>query len=210
MRIAPGKGPGPPLLVAADFYFFLNLCFSGSVGLDDHLTDQPLASILFASVSLGGGCFARAYQKIVSDRGPGAFSIDSIEKSPHSPQHFLYFRPLPHGQGSFRPTFFAATIVFGGFNKISRSLISSGSSGSNPIVNFQPFFSNSDATSFIRFSVCTRTMAGFFSVPNFAAFFPSNIFSISSPLYKCSGIYLSHSFPESFYFIIKSQDNPGN
>ena len=117
----------------------------------------------------------------VSDRRHGAFSIDSIEKSPHSPQHFLYFRPLPHGQGSFRPTFFAATIVFGGFNKISRSLISSGSSGSNPIVNFQPFFSNSDATSFIRFSVCTRTMAGFFSVPNFAAFFPSNIFAISSP-----------------------------
>jgi hypothetical protein len=110
-----------------------------------------------------------------------AFSMD---KSPHSPQHFLYFLPLPHMQGSFRPTFFAATIVFGGFNKISKSLISSGSSGSNPIVYFQPFFSNIDATSFMRFSVGTRTIAGFFSVPNFAAFFPSNIFAISSPLYK--------------------------
>jgi len=32
------KGPGPPLLVAADFYFFY-LCFIGSVGFDDRLTD---------------------------------------------------------------------------------------------------------------------------------------------------------------------------
>jgi hypothetical protein len=33
------KGPGPPLLVAADFLKFFNLCFIGPVGSDDHLTD---------------------------------------------------------------------------------------------------------------------------------------------------------------------------
>jgi hypothetical protein len=35
----PWKGPGPPLLVAADFLIFFNLCFIGSVGFDDHFTD---------------------------------------------------------------------------------------------------------------------------------------------------------------------------
>ena len=28
---------------------------------------------------------------------------------PHLPQHFLYFLPLPHGQGSFRPILGGAT-----------------------------------------------------------------------------------------------------
>ena len=42
----PWKGPGPPLLVAADFFY---LCFIGSVGFDDHLTDSSFASILIAS-----------------------------------------------------------------------------------------------------------------------------------------------------------------
>lgn len=32
------------------------------------------------------------------------FSFDGITTS-HVPQHFLYFLPLPHGQGSLRPTF---------------------------------------------------------------------------------------------------------
>jgi len=92
-------------------------------------------------------------------------------KSPYFPQHFLCFFPLPQGQGSFRPTFFSATIVFGGFNKTSKSVISSGLSGSNPIVYFQPFFSNVDATSFIRFSVWTLTMAGFFQYLILPSFF---------------------------------------
>jgi hypothetical protein len=63
----PWKGPGPPLLVAADFLIFFNLCFIGSVGFDDHLTDSSLASILFASASLGGGCSAGVYHQIVKN-----------------------------------------------------------------------------------------------------------------------------------------------
>ena len=40
----PWKRPGPPLLVAADFYKeFFALCFIGSVGFDDHLTESSLA-----------------------------------------------------------------------------------------------------------------------------------------------------------------------
>jgi len=36
----PWKGPGPSLLVVADFLkFFFNLCFIGSVGFDGHLAD---------------------------------------------------------------------------------------------------------------------------------------------------------------------------
>ena len=42
-EVGPWKEPGPPLLVAADFYFFS--LFIGSVGSDDHLTDYSLASI---------------------------------------------------------------------------------------------------------------------------------------------------------------------
>jgi hypothetical protein len=44
--------------VAADCLNFFNLCFIGSVGFDDHLTDSSLASILFASAGFGGGCSA--------------------------------------------------------------------------------------------------------------------------------------------------------
>jgi len=73
-----------------------------------------------------------------------------------------------------RPTFFSAIFVFGGFNNISKSVISSGLSGFNPIVYFQLFFSNIDATSCNLFSVCTLTTAGLFSVPNFAFFLPLN------------------------------------
>ena len=46
--------------MAPDFLIFFNLCFIGSVGLDDHLTDSSLASILFASAGLGGGWSAGA------------------------------------------------------------------------------------------------------------------------------------------------------
>jgi hypothetical protein len=97
------------------------------------------------------------------------------------PQHFLYFLPLPHGQGSLRPTFFSATCGVGQFNSVSKSVMSSGLSGANSILYVQPFSSKVAATSFIRFSVCTLTTAGFFSVPSFAAFFPSKIFSIFPP-----------------------------
>ena len=113
-------------------------------------------------------------------------------KKPYLPQHFLYFFPLPHGQGSLRPTFFSAIFVFSGFNNISKFVISSGLSGSNSIVYFQPFSSNTDSNSFTLSSVCTFTTAGLFSVPNFAVFLPSNIFFIFSPLrdYK---IHLPHN-----------------
>ncbi len=102
--------------------------------------------------------------------------------NPYLPQHFLYLRPLPHGHGSLRPTFFSALTVLGGFNNISKSVISSGLSGSSPIVYSQPFFSNIDATSSNLFFVCTLTTAGLFSVPNFAVFLPENLFSMFSPL----------------------------
>ena len=29
----------------------------------------------------------------------------------HAPQHFLYFLPLPHGQGSFLPVFGVACLI---------------------------------------------------------------------------------------------------
>ena len=53
---------------------------------------------------------------------------------PHyTEQQFLNFFPLPHWQGSLRPTFFSAIVGFSGFNKRFRSLTSSGFSGSNAI-----------------------------------------------------------------------------
>jgi len=64
----PWKRPGPPLLVAADYFnFFFNICFIGSVDFNDHLTDSPFESILFDSASFGGGCSAGAYQQIVKN-----------------------------------------------------------------------------------------------------------------------------------------------
>ncbi len=50
-------------------------------------------------------------------------------------QHFLNFLPLPHGQGSLRPTFVAATTGAGGWSARSRSERSSGLSGSRPMRN---------------------------------------------------------------------------
>ena len=80
-----------------------------------------------------------------------------------------------------RPTFFSARFVFGGFSNSSRSVRSSGLSGANSTLYFQPFSSNFDSISLTLFSDCTVTTAGFRSVPNFPAFFPSNIFFIFSP-----------------------------
>jgi len=97
------------------------------------------------------------------------------------PQHFLYFFPLPHGQDSLRPTCLSAIFVFSGFNNISRSFISSGLSGSSPMVYLHPFSSNTDSNSFTLSAVCTLITAGFAAVPNFAVFLPLKIFSIFSP-----------------------------
>ena len=94
---------------------------------------------------------------------------------PYSLQQFLYFFPLPHGQGSLRPTFFSTILCLGGFSNRVKSVISSGLSGSNSILYFHPLCSNADLTSLNLFSVCTVTTAGFFSVPNFALFMPSKI-----------------------------------
>jgi hypothetical protein len=52
--------------VAADFLKeFFDLCFIGSAGFGDHLTDSSFAGILFASAGFGGGCSSDAYQQIV-------------------------------------------------------------------------------------------------------------------------------------------------
>jgi hypothetical protein len=44
---------------------------------------------------------------------------------PYSLQQFLYFFPLPHGQGSLRPTFFSTILGLGGFSNRVKSEISS-------------------------------------------------------------------------------------
>jgi hypothetical protein len=101
---------------------------------------------------------------------------------PQWPQQFLDFLPLPHGQGSLRPTFFSAIIGFSGFNNRFRSLTSSGFSGSNSIRYFQPCFSNNDVASLYRASDCTLTPAGFLAVPNRAGFLAPNLFfRLSAP-----------------------------
>ena len=51
--------------MAADFKNFFDLSFIGSVGFDGHLIHKSLASILFASAGLGGGCSDDEYQQIV-------------------------------------------------------------------------------------------------------------------------------------------------
>ena len=43
------------------------------------------------------------------------------------PQHFLYFFPLPHGQGSFLPTFFSLRTVPEFFCSLYNSLLRSAS-----------------------------------------------------------------------------------
>ena len=124
--------------------------------------------------------------------------------------------PLPHGQGSLRPTFFPAMVGFGGFNNRFGSLTSSGLSGSNPIRYFQPCASNVDVTSLNRASDCTLTTAGFFSVPNLAVFLAPNILV----LFAASTLFLIvpmseilfpiHGNSSSFLFFLQSirQSNP--
>ncbi|SJM94344.1 hypothetical protein CRENPOLYSF1_530031 [Crenothrix polyspora] len=48
-------------------------------------------------------------------------------------QHFLYFFPLPQGQASLR-LIFAEIAGLGGFKAFSKSEISSGLSGSKPMI----------------------------------------------------------------------------
>jgi hypothetical protein len=67
MKMAPGRGRGHLCRWPLIFKFFFNFCFIGSVGFDDHLTDSSLASILFASTGLGGGCSAGVYHQIVKN-----------------------------------------------------------------------------------------------------------------------------------------------
>jgi len=65
--MAPGRGRGHLCWGTLIFKFFFNLCFIGSIGFDDHLTDSSLASVLFVSASFGGGWSAGAYQQIVKN-----------------------------------------------------------------------------------------------------------------------------------------------
>lgn len=61
------------------------------------------------------------------------------------PQHFLYFLPLPHEHGSFRPIVITlyTVLVFSGFlpSNFMKSDVSSSLSGSIPITTFQPLSS---------------------------------------------------------------------
>jgi len=86
---------------------------------------------------------------LVTDQDPNLLQDNSKDvKKLYLPQHFLNFFPLPHGQASLRSTFFSAIFVFSGFNNISKSIISSGLSGSNSIAYFQPLSSKTDSNSF--------------------------------------------------------------
>ena len=66
-----------------------DLCFIGSVGFDDHLIDKSLASILFASASLGGGCSDDVYQQIVRNMQKNFISI-------HKPPASIRFAPIKY------------------------------------------------------------------------------------------------------------------
>jgi hypothetical protein len=86
---------------------------------------------------------------------------------PHStltPQHFLYFFPLPHGHGSLRPIF-SDRAGSEGFNAFSKSEMSSGLSGSKPTINFHPWAAHWSATYLALCSERTRTTIGLLSVP---------------------------------------------
>jgi hypothetical protein len=75
--------------VAAEFLIFFNLCFIGSIGFDDHLIESSLASILFASASLGGGWSAGAYQQILKNMQKNFISI-------HKPPASIRFALIKH------------------------------------------------------------------------------------------------------------------
>jgi hypothetical protein len=80
---------GPSLLVVADFLKFFNLCFIGSVHFDGHLTNKPLASILFASAGFGSSCSADAYQQIKKN-------MKKIFITIHKPPMSIRFAPIMH------------------------------------------------------------------------------------------------------------------
>lgn len=92
---------------------------------------------------------------------------DSLSAGYDYPQQFLYLFPLPQGQSSLRPVLDELT-GSGGWSSFMRSDMFSGFSGSNPMINFHPYCSKISATSFARSKSWTCTIAGFFSVPNFA------------------------------------------
>jgi hypothetical protein len=87
--MAPGRGRGHLCWWPLIFYFFFNPCFIGSIGFDDHFTESSLASILFASASLGGGWSAGAYQQIVKNMQKKIISI-------HKPPASIRFAPIKH------------------------------------------------------------------------------------------------------------------
>jgi hypothetical protein len=71
---------------------FFDLCFIGSVGFDDYLTDSSLASILFASAGFGAGCSAGVYRLIGSNKQK--FFFISIHKPPASNRYAPMEHPL--------------------------------------------------------------------------------------------------------------------
>ena len=87
--MAPGRGRGHLCWGTLIFKFFFNLCFIGSIGFDDHLTESSLASVLFASASLGGGWSAGAYQQIVKNMQKNFISI-------HKPPASIRFALIKH------------------------------------------------------------------------------------------------------------------
>jgi hypothetical protein len=86
-----------------------------------------------------------------------------------APQHFLYFRPLPQGQGSLRPTFTEFLKGVGGLRSFSRSAMFSGLSGSTPTITSQSFLLQMERISSAFQGVCTRTTAGLLALPSFFA-----------------------------------------
>jgi len=95
---------------------------------------------------------------------------------PPLPQHFLYFRPLPHIQEALRPILGEKVIegwVSGfspGLRSLSTSVMSSGLLFSIPTITCQPCSLQMSKISWAFSSVCTLTTAGRFLLPSFAIF----------------------------------------
>jgi len=83
------------------------------------LTDLPLASILFASASFGGGCSAGAYQQIVKNLQKKFISI-------HKPPASIRFAPTTHALSvTVEPfNFSSAELVAYELSYINRKVIS--------------------------------------------------------------------------------------
>ena len=118
-------------------------------GQADHAPDQTRLSPFCLMRGLGGS---------------GLFH----EAEAVSAQHFLNFLPLPQGQGSLRPIFGAARAGCLALKARSMSLMSSGFSGSSPIMHWIPFSLQKSSICWALSVVWTRTMAGFFLVPMLA------------------------------------------